>query len=212
MTKKKLQAAPQPRKNLIATQQHPEESSGAVVGRALTCPANAAARVMHAVEQPNGMQAQIDLPDLADVLRERAKAVQSGDLSGIEAMLTGQATALQSLFVRLAERAMCCDSVPGFEVNMRMALRAQNQVRATLETLATIKNPPVVFAKQANIANGPQQVNNGIAREETETAPSKVMEGIAHERMDAGTPGTSGRSNQTLEAVGAIDRAAHRSG
>jgi hypothetical protein len=30
----------------------------------------------------------------------------------------------------------------------------------TLETLATIKNPPVVFARQANIAQGPQQVNN----------------------------------------------------
>lgn len=25
----------------------------------------------------------------------------------------------------------------------------------------TIKNPPIVIAKQANIANGPQQVNNG---------------------------------------------------
>jgi hypothetical protein len=28
--------------------------------------------------------------------------------------------------------------------------------------LATIKNPPVVFARQANIAQGPQQVNNGM--------------------------------------------------
>lgn len=202
-------AVPGPRKNLIGTQR-PDESQGVVVGRALACPANAAARVMHAVEQPNGMQSQIDVPDLADVLRERAKAVQSGDLSGIEAMLAGQATALQSLFVRLAERAMSCDTVPGFDVNMRMALRAQNQARATVETLATIKNPPVVFAKQANIANGPQQVNNGIAREEPETAPSKVLEGITHERMDAGTSGAAGRSNQTLETVGAIDRAAHR--
>jgi hypothetical protein len=43
---------------------------------------------------------------------------------------------------------------------MRMAMRAQNQCRMTLETLATIKNPPVVFAKQANINNGGQkQVN-----------------------------------------------------
>jgi hypothetical protein len=42
---------------------------------------------------------------------------------------------------------------------MRMALKAQSQCRQTLETLATIKNPPVVFARQANIAQGPQQVN-----------------------------------------------------
>ncbi|SPJ17881.1 hypothetical protein SBBP2_550002 [Burkholderiales bacterium] len=29
--------------------------------------------------------------------------------------------------------------------------------------MAAIKKPPVIFAKQANIINGPQQVNNGIA-------------------------------------------------
>ena len=28
------------------------------------------------------------------------------------------------------------------------------------ETINTIKNPPVVIAKQANITSGPQQVNN----------------------------------------------------
>ena len=49
------------------------------------------------------------------------------------------------------------------EAYMRMALRAQNQVRLTLETINTIKNPPVVIAKQANITSGPQQVNNVLA-------------------------------------------------
>ncbi len=43
---------------------------------------------------------------------------------------------------------------------MRLALKAQAQCRATLETLAKIKNPPTLFAQQANIAHGPQQVNN----------------------------------------------------
>jgi len=42
-----------------------------------------------------------------------------------------------------------------------MALKAQGQCRTTLETLAAIKNPPVLFAKRANIAHGPQHVNNG---------------------------------------------------
>lgn len=40
----------------------------------------------------------------------------------------------------------------------RMALKAQNQCRMTLETLATIENPPVVFARQANVTTGPQQI------------------------------------------------------
>lgn len=44
-----------------------------------------------------------------------------------------------------------------------MALKAQAQCRATLETLAEIKNPqPTAFLRQANIAYGPQQVNNGV--------------------------------------------------
>jgi hypothetical protein len=43
---------------------------------------------------------------------------------------------------------------------MRLALKAQGQCRATLETLAVLKNPPTVFAKQANIAAGAQQVTN----------------------------------------------------
>ena len=47
------------------------------------------------------------------------------------------------------------------ETYVRLALKAQAQCRATLETLATIKNPPVVYARQANIAAGRQQVNNG---------------------------------------------------
>jgi hypothetical protein len=50
------------------------------------------------------------------------------------------------------------------ESYFKMALKAQNQCRMTLETLSNIKNPPVVYAKQANIANGPQQVNNGPTR------------------------------------------------
>ena len=75
-----------------------------------------------------------------------------------------QATALQSLFARLTEKAFCEAHLPQFDGFMRMALRAQNQCRATLETLAALKNPPLVFAKQANIAHGNQQVNNGIPK------------------------------------------------
>lgn len=211
MTKRKakLPAVPAPRKGIVATRT-PEESEGRAIGRALASPSIAAARVMSAAEHPNGLRQQIDMPDLAEVLRERAEAVQAGNLSGVEAMLTNQATALQSLFVRLAERGMGCDSLATFEGNMRMALRAQNQARATLETLAAIKNPPIVFARQANIANGPQQVNNGVSRAETETAPNNVLQEVTHERMDAGTPGTAGRSNQTLEAVAAINRTPDR--
>ena len=81
--------------------------------------------------------------------------MNAGNLEQAEGMLMNQATALQSLFARLAERGMGCTEVGPFETNMRIALRAQSQCRATLETLAAMKNPPpVAFVHQANIAHG----------------------------------------------------------
>ncbi len=68
---------------------------------------------------------------------------------------------------------------------LRLALKAQSQCRATLETLATIKNPPAVFARQANIAHGPQQVNNNgmmpageprVGARETDKPHDKLLE------------------------------------
>jgi hypothetical protein len=63
-------------------------------------------------------------------------------------------------------------------MHMRLAFKAQSQSRAAIETLAEIKNPrQVTFFKQANIAGGNQQVNNGTL----ESTPSK-------ERSIIGTP------------------------
>lgn len=82
----------------------------------------------------------------------------------------------------------------------------------TLETLSAIKNPPVVYAKQANIAHGPQQVNNGTGparTEENRNSPSKLLEQSNENPMDSRAPGATGGSNSQMEAVGEIDRAAN---
>ena len=85
------------------------------------------------------------------------------------------------------------------EMYMRLALKSQSQCRATVETLAEIKNPShVAFVRQANIANGPQQVNNGIAADapravENVIQPSKLLEGERiGERMDTGAKSKAG--------------------
>jgi hypothetical protein len=64
-----------------------------------------------------------------------------------------------------------------------MALRAQNQSRATLETLSAMKNPSVVITKQANISAGHQQVNNvlvDLRQQETQLQPTQLS-GEVHE-------------------------------
>lgn len=121
--------------------------------------ANAAA-VIAEYAKPFGEQ---DLCALVDELRPHMNDVNDGNLQHCEAMLVGQAHALQSIFVNLARRAANQEYLKQYETYLRLALKAQNQSRMTLETLAAIKNPPLVFAKQANInqGNGNQQVNNG---------------------------------------------------
>ncbi len=106
------------------------------------------------------------LLSLVNKLADDTKDMQAGDMKRAEAMLFGQAHALQSIFVTLAQRAASNigQYIGATETYLRLALKAQGQCRATLETLATIKNPPVVIARQANINNGgQQQVNNGAA-------------------------------------------------
>ena len=84
---------------------------------------------------------------------------------------------------------------------------------ARLETLCTIKNPPVVYARQANIANGPQQVNNALAPSahagKSENEPNKLLEASNEHPMDSGASHASSSGNPAMEAVGAIDRTAN---
>ena len=185
----------------------------------MTAPEMTALRVMRGAEQKSGNWEDIDVPALMDQLRDQASAVNRGDLSQAEAMLMNQATALQSLFTRLAERGMGCDSAPAFEVNMRMALRAQNQCRATLETLAAIKNPPILDICEASqlSRNGPQQINNGVraspptthAREEKTIQSNELLtDGVEHgPTLDYRGTATAGGADKELATLGSLYRA-----
>jgi hypothetical protein len=88
---------------------------------------------------------------------------------------------------------------------MRLALKAQSQCRATLETLVNIKNPrPVAFVQQANIANGPQRVNNMAVHARVENAEirkDKLLEGPHGERLDTRAASPTIAANQDVAAV-----------
>jgi hypothetical protein len=176
----------------------------------ITGPETVAYRVLMASESAENIQAST-IVEAIDVLKEQSAAVHGGDLSRAESMLMAQATALQSIFARLVEKGMSGLTLPTFEINMRMALRAQNQCRATLETLAAIKNPPVVFAKQANVTTGPQQVNNGVPApahvREIEIGQSQLLTEIHHgQRLDIGAPGEAVSLDPAMATVGEVDR------
>ena len=117
----------------------------------------------------HGTFGELSLTDCAMVLKDTARGINDGDLSAAVTMLSSQAVALNAMFGELARRSALNmgEYIDASERYMRLALKAQGQCRATLETLAAIKNPPVVFARQANINNGgQQQVNNEAAQPE----------------------------------------------
>ena len=110
------------------------------------------------------MGKDVDLKELIDQLRDTITEVKGGDLHMLKAMLIIQATALQTIFTSLARRAQEQDYQKNLESFLGLAMKAQSQSRATISALVDLKYPrQATFVKQANIANGPQQVNNGAA-------------------------------------------------
>lgn len=157
-----------------------------------------------------GAFGETDINVLIDELRTQFDKVENGDLQNCEAMLVGQANALQAIFVSLARRATNQQYLNQYETYLRLALKAQNQSRMTLETLAMIKNPPMVFARQANInqGSGNQQVNNGPPPPDTRAEKTVIQQNelleVQHggETLDSHTTGATVRENQAVEAVG----------
>jgi hypothetical protein len=135
--------------------------------------------------------------------------VAKGNMARPEAMLLCQAHTLDFLFSQLAQKANNQQHMPNYEGFMRMALKAQNQCRMTLETLSNLKNPPVIFAKQANFSGGGhQQVNNGVPAsrtEENKNLQNKILLEETHyagTTLDTGATGTVITVNKELEALG----------
>ena len=184
---------------------------------------NASMSIAHAftaagVVQSFSIHGKLDYVELVEQLTDQCRSVQRGDLTREEAILTAQAHSLDAIFASMARRAAMNvgEHIGAAETYLKLALKAQSQCRATLETLATIKSPPVVFAKQANIAHGPQQVNNhaaDIARaSESEKPQTELLEHDHGERLDTGTAGAALGSYQTVETVAGVHRPAQRRG
>lgn len=102
----------------------------------------------------------LDVTECVTTLKKRVDTTHGGDLKYAETTLTAQAATLDAIFN--AERYM------------RLALKAQGKCRATREALTAIKNPPVIFARQANIAHEPQQVSNDSFT--NSSVPTRVRE------------------------------------
>jgi hypothetical protein len=193
-------------------------------GRMVLKPSLNGAAVIEAY-QANVLGKEGDINATVDCLRETFAEVKGGDLHTLEAMLISQATALQTIFTSLARRAQTQTQQRNLEAFLGLALKAQAQSRATISALVDLKYPKqATFVKQANIAHGPQQVNNGTAAGELteqyaqarkhaeKTAPeqNKLLEaeyGQPGQRMDTRAAQAAERSYQAVETVESVHRA-----
>ena len=207
---KKSTVAKAPAIHSLAVKVRPDEPASRTVARSVLDPTSTAACTLGRI---NPKLLALDVNAFAAELQDQARAASAGKLDRSEAMLVAHAHTLDSLFHTLTVWALNNGgNAAHFETCMRLALKAQSQARATVETLAEIKNPPVVFARQANIAHGPQQVLNHALPShagETEIAQTRLLESENGERLDTRATSATGGANPTLETVGAINGTAN---
>ncbi len=196
--------------NQITAAGPPDEDTAVTIARTVLRPTVQAAVTLREYGKSYG---NLELSGLVDALTVQTKAVTDGDLGRGEAMLTAQAHVLDAVFNNLAGRAINAEYLDNFDRYLKLALRAQSQCRATWETLATMKNPPMMgYVRQANIAHGPQQVNNAASTASDPSRPrenanlqSKLLEENSGERLDIGATGASGRANPAMAPLGKGD-------
>lgn len=152
---------------------------------------------------------------LCEASQEQALAIGKGDLSSLEFMLLAQAQALQAMFIDLASVAKRQERTDNIQTMTTLALKCAAQSRQAVTALAELRVPKtVMFAKQANVTSGPQQVNNGVNApllpprvEEIQNRPNELLEAQHGNGLVTRTAGTAGRADPHLATVGEVHRA-----
>ncbi|WP_297325599.1 hypothetical protein [Nitrosomonas sp.] len=152
---------------------------------------------------------EVDLTEAIEVMKVKSDTIIAGDLSELESTLSAQVASLNGIFTTLARRSANCEYLNQMETNLRLALKAQAQCARTVEVLAAMKNPPIVFAKQANIAQGHQQINNNQSPShagKTINSSNELLSEAEHATLDTRGTIETGSFNQELAAVETVDR------
>jgi len=179
--------------------------------RHITSSEDSAFYLLRQISKDRGFGDYVDYPSMIASLKTMADNVNKGDMREMEAMLVSSAKCLEVLAESLLVRGLRQDMWHHLEGFLKLGLKAQNQMRHTLETLGKLKNPPVVIAKQANLATN-QQVNNH-SRDEKTIVPNELSAGLQHELcQNSGTPSDAVKDDSSVEAVAEIHRRKNRRG
>lgn len=153
---------------------------------------------------------EVDFSDLYQDLKRQSEQLAKGDISQLETMLLNQAYALQALFLRASLKVANAEYLNNLQVWGTLALKAQNQCRQTLATLADMRNPKpkTTFIKQQNNAVN-QQVNNGLCENSKiieESGQNELLSGATYEALDNRRTQAASAINPPLKALETINR------
>lgn len=142
----------------------PDETNRQAVARKLTGPftrhgfvtSEASSRLLEGLDQSD----KPGLTEYAWAIKERADKASRGDLETTSALLMAQALSLDSIFSEYARIALVNvgKHMDASERYMRLALKAQANSRATLETLAKLHQPREQTVRHVHVNEGGQAV------------------------------------------------------
>tara|TARA_R110002012_G_scaffold138444_5_gene293670 strand:- start:211 stop:897 length:687 start_codon:yes stop_codon:yes gene_type:complete len=101
-----------------------------------------------------------ELEDIVDHMKKLTDNVEAGDLAIVSNMLAAQALSLDGMFTELAQRAALNvgEYVNAAERYGRLALKAQSNCRATLETLVKLHQPREQTVRHVHVNDGGQAI------------------------------------------------------
>ena len=156
----------------------------------------------------------VDLVSIAAALRSSSRRALAPDAgtAEMERHLWASITLLQSLTGTWAVAAAHATHTDQLDLYARLTLKAQNQLRQTLATLADIRAPRrTTFIKQQNQAVNQQVLNSPVADQTGKiqdlAATQLLCEEISHERVDFGAAALAVRDDADLATVGTQYRA-----
>lgn len=137
--------------------------------------------------------AAVSALDSSGALSDLAGQVAGGDLRPVSDFLLAQAVMLDSTVTEMMRRAWqnASEYPDAFRSYMGLALKAQAQSRASLESLARIHQPREQIVRHVHVNEGGQAI---VADQVTIGGPGGGNAAIADQSHTAGTTGTSERT------------------
>ena len=138
----------------------------------------------------------LDDRSIIEAIRKQEKLLENGDFSSLENMLLSQTHVLNAVLSNMVGHMAGADTLKKLETYGRLALKAQNQTRQTISTLAEIKGiKKTTFIHQVNQAHN-QQVNNGAGENLNNSANKKVINEV--DRSDEAKRTGKNQQDKTL--------------